>query len=61
MTETNNNHTFSDFLGSQKSVFLDEQENRGEKVFTSSYLPTSIWHREKEMKTLVSYFKSIIT
>ncbi|MHA2164547.1 MAG: Cdc6/Cdc18 family protein [Candidatus Hodarchaeales archaeon] len=61
MTETNNNHTFSDFLGSHESVFLDEQENRGEKVFTSSYVPTSIWHREKEMKTLVSYFKSIIT
>ncbi|MHA1236251.1 MAG: Cdc6/Cdc18 family protein [Candidatus Hodarchaeales archaeon] len=61
MTETNYNYSFSDLLGSQKSVFLDDEENKGEKVFTSSYIPTSIWHRENEMKTLVSYFRSIIT
>ncbi len=61
MTETNNNYSFSDLLGSHKSVFLDDEENKGEKVFTSSYVPTSIWHRQNEMKTLVSYFKSIIT
>jgi len=61
MTETNYNYSFSDLLGSQRSVFLDDEENKGEKVFTSSYIPTSIWHRENEMKTLVSYFRSIIT
>ncbi|MCK4847589.1 MAG: AAA family ATPase [Candidatus Heimdallarchaeota archaeon] len=61
MPETNYNHSFSDLLGSHKSVFLDDEENKGEKVFTSSYVPASLWHRETEMKTLVSYFKSIIT
>jgi cell division control protein 6 len=61
MTETNYSHSFSDLLGYQRSVFLDDEENKGEKVFTSSYIPTSIWHRENEMKTLVSYFRSIIT
>ena len=61
MSDTNNNHSFSEFLSYNRTVFRPEDENHGEKVFTTSYTPTSIWHREEEMKTLVSYFKSIIT
>lgn len=61
MSDTNNNHSFSDFFGYHKTVFRNDDENHGEKVFTTSYTPPSIWHREEEMKTLVSYFKSIIT
>ncbi|MHA1976747.1 MAG: Cdc6/Cdc18 family protein [Candidatus Hodarchaeales archaeon] len=60
---TSNNYSFSDLIGSHQTVFCDDEgeSNQGEKVFTSSYTPHSIWHREEEMKALVSYFKSIIT
>ena len=61
MADKNKNHSFSEFLTSHKTVFRNDDENHGEKVFTSSYTPSSIWHREEEMKILVSYFKSIIT
>ncbi len=60
---TNKNYSFSDLFGSHPTVFREDDGdvNQGEKVFTSSYTPHSIWHREDEMKALVSYFKSIIT
>ncbi len=61
MTTPTNNYSFSDLFGTHQSVFREEDINQGEKVFTSSYTPHSIWHREEEMKALVSYFKSIIT
>lgn len=61
MTEQEKPHSFSDLFGSSRSIFQEEDEDHGEKVFTSSYTPKSIWHREEEMKMLVSYFKSIIT
>ncbi len=61
MTTPSKDYTFSELFGSQQTVFREEDVNQGEKVFTSSYTPHSIWHREEEMKALVSYFKSIIT
>ncbi|MHA2390108.1 MAG: Cdc6/Cdc18 family protein [Candidatus Hodarchaeales archaeon] len=60
MATPTKNYSFSDLFGTDKTIFLDEDVNQGEKVFTSSYTPHSIWHREEEMKALVSYFKSII-
>ena len=42
-------------------MFLDDDVVQGEKVLKSSYIPHSIWHREEEIKALVSYFKAIIT
>jgi cell division control protein 6 len=61
MCEQNKLYSFSDLFGSNNSVFQEEDENQGEKIFTSSFTPKNIWHREEEMRMLVSYFKSIIT
>lgn len=53
MSSTN----FSALFGSFQSVFKES----GEEVFSSNYVPNHIFHREEEMQTLVSYFRSIIT
>jgi len=48
---------FTTLFSSQLSVFKEE----GENIFTSHYIPERIWHREDEMKTLATFFRSIIT
>ncbi|MFX0013073.1 MAG: Cdc6/Cdc18 family protein [Promethearchaeota archaeon] len=53
MSNTSNN--FSALFSDSKTVF------RAEKVFASNYIPNHLWHREEEMKSLVNYFRSIIT
>ena len=53
MSSTNFSALFTDF----QSVFRES----GEKVFVSNYIPNHLWHREEEMKSLVNYFRSIIT
>ena len=53
MSNTNFSSLFTNF----QSVFLES----GEKVFASNYIPNHLWHREEEMKSLVNYFRSIIT
>jgi cell division control protein 6 len=58
-----NKTNFSSLFGSFKSVFRDDNdnENSGEKVFNSNYIPIAIVHREEQMHSLVNYFRSIIT
>ncbi|MHA1969025.1 MAG: hypothetical protein ACW964_14630, partial [Candidatus Hodarchaeales archaeon] len=66
---SSNNTNFTSLFNSFKSVFKNtnlEDGNRkgqefGEIVFTSNYIPTTLYHREEEMKGLVNYFRSIIT
>jgi cell division control protein 6 len=53
MSSTNFSALFTNF----QSVFKES----GEKVFASNYIPNHLWHREEEMKSLVNYFRSIIT
>ncbi|MFX1505968.1 MAG: Cdc6/Cdc18 family protein [Promethearchaeota archaeon] len=53
MSSTNFSALFTNF----QSVFRES----GEKVFVSNYIPNHLWHREEEMKSLVNYFRSIIT
>ncbi|WP_455139419.1 Cdc6/Cdc18 family protein [Candidatus Hodarchaeum mangrovi] len=48
---------FTTLFSSQLSVFKED----GENIFTGHYIPERIWHRETEMKTLASFFRSIIT
>jgi len=63
------NTNFSTLFNSFKSVFKNAnkeddgkyQKDYGEVVFSSNYIPPMLHHREEEMKSLVSYFRSIIT
>ncbi len=63
---SSNNTNFASLFHSYKSVFKnanqdDENQEFGEIVFSSNYIPSTLHHREEEMKSLVNYFRSIIT
>lgn len=63
---SSNNTNFSTLFHSFKSVFKnaskeDGKQEFGEIVFSSNYIPSTLHHREEEMKSLVNYFRSIIT
>ncbi|MFX0206653.1 MAG: Cdc6/Cdc18 family protein [Candidatus Hodarchaeota archaeon] len=59
MSKTNFSSLFENF----ETVFKENEQTggSGEDVFSVSYIPTDIRHREEEMQTLASYFQSIIT
>ncbi len=66
---TKHNTNFSSLFNSFKTVFKTtrsdndgiSQNDDGEVVFSSNYIPNTLHHREEEMKCLVNYFRSIIT
>lgn len=61
MTDSKKNFFQKAFKNNQSVFKMVEDNQSGESVFSTNYIPDQIWHREDEMRQLVNYFRSIIT
>ncbi|MHA2225912.1 MAG: Cdc6/Cdc18 family protein [Candidatus Hodarchaeales archaeon] len=56
---SNTNGNFSSYFGNLRSVFREDGD--GERVFNPNYIPKLLKHREEEVKSLINFFRSIVT